>query len=124
MSKRILVVDESRTIRTLLRIYFGNAGHQVLLCSTSQEALRVLAGLQEAPDMIFIAIDYEKEAYKVIQYVKEHATYAHTGLVALVLQEEKTGIQLALSWSNVGYLVKPFAIQDVVALVSAPLEHA
>jgi CheY-like chemotaxis protein len=124
MSKRILVIDQSRTIQTLLRIYFGNAGHHVLVCATSQEALRVLAGLHDAPDMIFLAIDYEKEAYKVIAYVKEHEFHIHTSIIAMVLQEEKTEIQRALSGSTVRYLVKPFAIQDAVTLVSAPLEHA
>jgi DNA-binding response OmpR family regulator len=124
MNKRILVVDRSRTLQTLFSIYFRNAGHQVLVCPTAQEALRVLAGLQDVPDMIFLTIDYEKEAYKVIQYTKEHVRYAHTSLVALVLEEEKTGIERALRGSNVRYLVKPIAIQEAVALVSVPLEHA
>ena len=119
--KRILVVDQSRTIQIMLRTYFGNAGHQVITCSTLQEAFRVFTGLRDAPDTIFLAIDHEKEAYKVIAYVKEHGAYTHTCIVALVLQEEKAGIQRTLGESNVRYLVKPFHIQEALALVSAPL---
>ena len=118
-SRRILVVEPSRTIQILLRTCFENAGHQVITRKTPQEALRLLAGLQAAPDPIFLAIDYEKTAYQVIQYVQAHAQYAHTGLVALVLQEEQADIQRALKGSNVRYLVKPFLIQDALALVSA-----
>jgi CheY-like chemotaxis protein len=118
MSKHILVVDESRTIQILLSTHFGNAGHQVIMSTTIQGALNVLAGLRDAPDLIFLAIDYEKTAYQVIQYVKEHATCAHTHLVAMVLQEEKAGIQQTLNGLNVSYLVKPFLIQDALTLVA------
>jgi DNA-binding response OmpR family regulator len=65
----------------------------------------------------------KQDDYKVIQYMKEQTTYAHMGLVALVLEEEKTGIERTVGVSNVRYLVKPFAIQEAVALVSASLEH-
>ncbi|MBV9230071.1 MAG: hypothetical protein JOZ18_12215 [Chloroflexi bacterium] len=121
MSKRILVVDRSRTIQILLYNYFCNAGHQVIIRSSPQEALHVLAGLYDAPDMIFLAIDYEKTAYQVIQYVRTHTQYAHTGLVALVLEEEKAAIQRTLKQPNIHYLVKPFHIQDALALVSTSI---
>jgi len=117
-SKRIFVVDQSRTIQILLRTYFGNAGHSVLTCSTSQEAVKILAGIRSAPDMLFLAIDHAKEAYKVITFMKEHGTYAHTSLVAMVLAEEKAAIQRTLGTSNVHYLIKPFHIQQAVALVN------
>ncbi|MBV9227934.1 MAG: response regulator [Chloroflexi bacterium] len=119
MSKRILVVDPSRTIQTLLSTYFRNAGHQVLTRSTPQDALQVLATLTDAPDLIFLAIDYQKTAYQVIQYVQAHTQYAHTMCVAMVLQEEKADIQRTLKGLNVRYLVKPFPIQDALALVAA-----
>jgi CheY-like chemotaxis protein len=123
VSKRIVVIDRSRIIQVLLSTYFRNAGHQVITCST-QNALELFAGLRDAPDIIFLAIDFEKKAYKVTQYAKEHGKYAHTCFIAMVLQEEKKDIQLALSGSNVRYLVKPFHIQDALALVSAPLPGA
>ena len=117
-SRRILVVDPSRTIQILLRTYFGNAGHQVITCSAPREAIRILTGLRDAPDLIFLAIDHEKEAYKVITSVKEQRAYAHTSLVAMVLAEEKAAIERTLGTSNVHYLVKPFHIQEALALVN------
>ena len=117
-SRRILVVDPSRTIQILLRTYFGNAGHQVITCSTPQEAIRILTGLRDAPDLIFLAIDHEKEAYRIITYVKESGAHTYTSLVAMVLQEEKTAIQRTLGTSNIHYLLKPFHIQQALALVN------
>src|SRR5438046_10617013 len=124
MSKRILVVDQSRIIQTLLSTCFGNAGHQVIARSTPGEALRVLAGLRDAPDIVLLAIDQKQEAYKVVEYMKVRGAYAHTRLVALVLQEEKASIQRMLNGTHVSYLVKPFHIQDALVLVSASVPGA
>lgn len=124
MSKRILVVDPSMTIQAVLSTCFDNAGHRVITCSTIQEALNTLASLYYAPDMIFLAMDREKEAYKVIAYIKEHEAYAITCIVGMGKQEEQAGLQRTLSASRMSYLVKPFHMQDVMALVSAPIPGA
>jgi CheY-like chemotaxis protein len=63
VGKRILVLDRSRTIQIVLAHAFRNAGHHVIMCMKPQEALAVLADLNEAPDVLFLEIDYEKEAY-------------------------------------------------------------
>lgn len=120
-SKRILVVDSSSVIQILLRNYLGNAGHHVLTRSTPQEALTVLGGLRDPPDLIFLTIDQAKEAYHVVAYVKEHEAYQQTRLVAMVLEEEKAGIQRTLSGSPIHYLVKPVHVQEALVLVSASI---
>ncbi len=101
MSKRIVVIDRSRTIQILLSNCLRKAGHQVLTRATTQEALQLLAGLPGAPDLIFLGIDYERTAYQAIQYVKEHEAYAHTRCIAMVLEEEKADIQRTLKEPNV-----------------------
>ena len=120
LRKRILVVERSRTIQTLLSIYFRNAGHQVITCTTPQEALRTLAGLRDVPDSIFLAVHaQEQDDYTVIQYVHERAAYAHTMLVVLLVQEDEQQVQQRVSNKHVHYLIKPFRIQDALALVAA-----
>ncbi len=121
VSKRILVVERSRTIQTLLLIYFRGSGHQVLVCSTPQEAMRVLTGLRDAPDSIFLAVHaHEQDDYRLIHYVKAQAAYVDVSLVALVLQEDMAQIQRRLRDIQVSYLGKPFRVQDALALVSLP----
>lgn len=121
MSKRILVVERSRTLQTLLSIYFRSAGHQVLVCSTPQEALRVLANLRDAPYSIFLAVHaHEQDDYRLIHYVKAQTVYARASLVALVLQEDLAQVQRRVRDAQVSYLVKPFRVQDALALVSVP----
>ena len=118
MSKRILVVDQSRTIQTLLSTYFKNGGHQVITRSTPQEAFQVLAALPDAPDLIFLAVHVrEKEAYQVIRHVKGWATYGNTGVVVMVSQEDRAHVERTLGQTTVHYLLKPFHIQQALALV-------
>lgn len=57
----------------------------------------------------------------MIQYVKAQATYAGVSLVALVLQEDLAQVQRRLSDMQVSYLVKPFRVQDALALVPLPV---
>lgn len=97
------------------------AGHLVLTYNTPQEALQALAEMQDVPDTIFLFLGYEKSAFDLIKYVKSSTKYAQTQMVAMVLQEEKTGIQRMLNEVQVSYLVKPFQVQEALALVSAPL---
>ena len=118
MSKRILIIDQSRTIQTLLSTYFKNGGHQVIAQSTPQQALQVLETLRDAPDMIFLALHIdEKAAYQVIRYVKGWATYDHTELVVMVSQEDKPHIERTLTHITIHYLVKPFHIRQALAFV-------
>jgi DNA-binding response OmpR family regulator len=120
MSKHIVVIDQSRTIQILLYTCFRNAGHLVLTYSTPQEALHAFAVIQDVPDIIFLFLGYEQSVYDLVAYVKSQTTYARTQLVAMVLQEEKASIQRTLQGTNVHYLIKPFQIQQALALVSVP----
>ncbi|MGH2497293.1 MAG: hypothetical protein ACRDIV_21545 [Ktedonobacteraceae bacterium] len=122
MSQRILVVERSRTIQTLLSIYFRSADHQVIVCGTPQEALLVLAVLHDVPDYLFLAVHaHEQDDYRLIQYVTAQAAYACTRLVALVLQEDMAQVKQRVKDMQVSYLVKPFRVQDALALVSVPV---
>ena len=118
--KRIVVIDESRTIQIILYTCLRNGGHLVHAYGRPQEALHALSVIQDfVPDIIFIFMGYEQGAYDFIRYVKSQTAYARTQFVAMVLQEERARIERTLSQSRVSYLVKPFQVQEVLALVSA-----
>jgi DNA-binding response OmpR family regulator len=119
MSKRVLVIDSSRVIRTLLQIHLQQAGHGVLVCSSSQEGLWLLRSVQEAPDLLFLAVHPAvKEDYEVIRSVSKSA---QTRLIVMALQEDQAHIQRHLRETTFTYLLKPFRIEEALALVSAPL---
>ena len=119
MSKRVLVIDSSRVIRTLLQIHLQQAGHGVLVCSTSQEGLWVLRSVQEAPDLLFLAVHPAlKEDYEVIRSVSKSA---QTCLIVMALQEDQAHIQRYLRETPVTYLLKPFRVEEALSLVAENL---
>src|SRR5216684_422923 len=125
MSRSILVIDSSRVIRTLLQIHLQQAGHHVLVYSSSQEALQAPGVFQDAPDLVFLAVHPAlKEDFEVIRSIKAQAKYSFSELVVMVLQEDQAQVQRTLREANVSYLLKPFRIQDAISLVSAPLPGA
>src|SRR5579859_4459146 len=126
MGKRILVIDRSRTVQIVLSHSFSNDGHHVL-CATMHKAVEVVLGLDALPHLIFLEIDNQKEAYKVIAAVQKR-TDARPGFVAMVLQEGKSDIEREIAQkftaTRIHYLVKPFPIQDALAFVSASIPGA
>lgn len=118
-SRRVLVIERSRTIQTLLAIYLRNAGHQVLVCSTPQEGLQLLADLRQAPECVVVAVHApEQDDYRFVHVIKGQALYAGVHVVAMVLQEDMAEVQRRLQEVRVSYLRKPFRVQDAIALVS------
>lgn len=125
MRKRILAIDQSSTIQVLLATFLEMEGHQVITCSTAREAVAILSGLQQLPDVIILSIDYHKEAYRVFEYTQAHERYSGIRFVAMVLPAELDSIQRTLQGREVSYVHKPFHIQDVLASVSSvPLSQA
>ncbi len=121
MSRSVVVIDQSRVIRTLLQIHLQQAGHHVLVYPGSHEALQALEVFQDAPDLIFLAVHPTlKEDVEVIRSVKAQTKYAFTRLIVMALQEDQAQVQRLLRETDVSYLLKPFHIQDALSLVSAP----
>ncbi len=119
MSRRVLVIDTSRVIRTLLQIHLQQAGHGVLVCSGPQEALQLLRTMPEAPDLVFLAVHPSlKEDYEVVRSVSKSA---HTQLIVMALPEDQAHIDRHLRETPLTYLLKPFHIQEALSLVVAPL---
>jgi DNA-binding response OmpR family regulator len=118
----VLVIDSSRVIRTLLQIHLQQAGHEVLVCPSSQEGLWVFRNVQEAPDLVFLAVHPAlKEDYEVVRSISKSA---QTRLIVMALPEDQAHIQRHLREITLTYLLKPFHIQEALALVAASLHGA
>lgn len=126
MSKRVLVIEPSSTIRTLLEIYLQQDGHMVAIFASNGEARDALAHPQfrlYPPDIIFVAINaLQLESYRFIEELKQQFFDTSTRIIAMVAQEERKQQQLhyLLQEGKLIALLKPFRIQDARALVSTP----
>ena len=121
MGKHILVIEPSHTIRKILQVHFQLVGHSVRTFATYALANEALPFFQhEPPHLAFVALHSSlPESCSLLKRTQTH--YPNAALVALVLYEERTHstIQTTLQQTRALALVKPFRIQDALALLTA-----
>lgn len=120
MSKRILVIDSTRVIRLLLHLHLAQAGHQVIAVEDARKGWETLQALQqEVPEIIFLGVHVPgEEDLRVLHSIVAHAWLARTTVIVVVSREDSARVQRALVGRPIQYLVKPFRIQDALALAS------
>jgi two-component system chemotaxis response regulator CheY len=113
MSKLILTVDDSRTMRDMLRMALTEAGFQVLQAEDGVHGLEVLAG--ETPDVIVTDINMPRlDGYGFIEGVR--ADPVHRAIPILVLSTESSQEKKvrARDAGATGWIVKPFNPEKLV----------
>jgi DNA-binding response OmpR family regulator len=121
MSKRILVIEPSRTIRVLLAITLHNAGHHVAAFADTAAAFAFLSQGQvhrEPPDMAFVALHASaKESYKVIATLIWH--YPHLLMIVILRPSDGQTEQQRVQAIGARYLTRPFTVQDILACTTS-----
>jgi CheY-like chemotaxis protein len=123
MGKRLLVIEPSLTIRTLLDIYLRRNGNQLTIFADYDEALQALAlpFLQaQPPHLVLMRLrPSQQESHQVIEYLRQRPYYAHTKIVGLVAQEDEGHRQFErlIREAQVVTLINPFHIQHLMELV-------
>lgn len=117
---RILVVDDSRTIRTLVRRILIEANYEVLLASDGLEAIQLVASQQ--PDLIVLDIQMpEMDGYTVCDEILTLANNANS-LPIVFLTKERANHLSALGKELGAYLQKPICkpllLQTIASLLA------
>src|SRR5690348_15025270 len=126
MSKSVFVVEPSRTIRTLLDIYFQREGHQVTIMASYTEARYALSLSQfktYSPEVVFLALHASHpESYRLLEDVRWRYARTFTRIVGMVVQDERNHHKVRSLAQDEGIvlLLKPFRVQDALALVATP----
>ena len=124
MNRRVLVIEPSRTIRTLLEIYLQRNGHQAVIFASYAEAGYALTLPQfraYSPEVVFIAIHASQpESHRLIEELKQRYAHTFTRIVVMVTQEgsDHQQVRRLAEDKQMILLLKPFRIQDALALVS------
>jgi twitching motility two-component system response regulator PilG len=124
---RIMVIDDSPTIRTILKVGLHRAGFEVECYEDGVEALRSLkdSERQILPDLIILDVMLPKcDGYEVVRRLK--SCPALSGIVVVMLSGRE-GMLDRLKGRLAGakvYLTKPFRIDEIVMVVRKQLEIA
>jgi two-component system chemotaxis response regulator CheY len=121
MSMKILTVDDSRTMRDMLRLALGGAGFTVVQAVDGQDGLKVLP--QQPVDVIITDINMPKlDGYGVIRAVRADPTYDDTPILVLSTEAEQGSKDIANEAGANGWIVKPFDPEGLVKLINTVCE--
>jgi two-component system chemotaxis response regulator CheY len=116
MSKRILTIDDSKTMRDMLMLTLVEAGFDVIQAVDGQDGLDVLVGKQV--DVIITDINMPRmDGYEVIRNLRRDPAHKSTPILVLTTESEADKKNLAREAGATGWMVKPFDPERLVATV-------
>jgi twitching motility two-component system response regulator PilG len=120
---KVMVIDDSNTIRRSAEIFLKSSGCQVILAEDGFDALAKISN--EHPDLIFVDIMMPKlDGYQTCSLIKRNARYKTTPVIML---SSKDGLFDRARGRMVGsdqYLTKPFTQDTLLEAVQTYAAHA
>jgi CheY-like chemotaxis protein len=116
MPKRILTIDDSKTMRDMLRVTLTDAGFDVLQGIDGQNGLDVLG--QQRVDAVITDINMPiMDGYEVIRQLRRSPMHKTTPILVLTTESDAEKKKLARDAGATGWMVKPFDPERLIATV-------
>jgi twitching motility two-component system response regulator PilG len=117
---RILVVDDSATIRRSAETMLANEGYKVFTAENGFEALSKITRHQ--PDLIFVDIMMPRlDGYQTCAIIKNNAEFRNTPVVMLTSKDGLFDMARGRVVGSDQYLTKPFTREELLGAVK---QHA
>lgn len=123
MSKLVMVIDDSITVRKIIETCLGRQGFQVLGFPDGVEAMRwLMEPTSHVPDLVLLDIGLPKmDGYEVARRLKIKPQFNNTVIVML---SRRDGMIDRLKGRLAGakdYITKPFKTQDIISITESYL---
>ncbi len=119
--KKILVVEDSSTIRKVISVTLGQTGYEIIEAGDGLEALSKLN--ESSPDLILLDIILPKmDGYKILSIIKENPDFCD---IPVIMLTSKDGILNKVKGKMAGsaaYLTKPFDPAQLVETIERHLK--
>jgi two-component system chemotaxis response regulator CheY len=117
----VMVIDDSRAMRLILRRITGQLGFEVTEAGNGREALDLLAAAENPPELALVDWNMpEMNGLEFVLAVRADPRYRAMTLMMVTTEGEQTQIVRALAAGAHEYVIKPFtpdAIVDKLALL-------
>jgi len=115
---KVMVIDDSSTIRRTAQILLGEAGCDVVTASDGFEALAKI--VEQAPDVIFVDVLMPRlDGYQTCAVIKHNSTFKNTPVILL---SSRDGLFDKARGKVVGadqFLTKPFSRDELLDAIKA-----
>ena len=119
MTKKILVVDDKKEMRQLLKQYLTQEGFEIVLAENGQKALFIAR--QEKPDLILL--DLMMPEMGGYEFMRLYSREADTPTIILTAKLEENDKVLGLELGADDYITKPFSMRELTARIRAVLRR-
>jgi two-component system chemotaxis response regulator CheY len=107
VTKTVLTVDDSRTMRDMLHLALSEAGYRVVQAVDGVNGLEVLEG--ETPDVIVTDINMPRmDGFTFIEGVRRNAVHRAIPILVLTTESDAAKKARAREAGATGWIVKPF----------------
>ncbi|MCA9926400.1 MAG: response regulator transcription factor [Anaerolineales bacterium] len=119
MAQKILVVDDERELRTLVKSYLEQEGFQVITAVDGREALIMCR--YEKPDLILL--DLMMPEMGGYDFLRHYNKEGDAPIIVLTARLEENDKVLGLELGADDYVTKPFSMRELTARVRAVLRR-
>jgi DNA-binding response OmpR family regulator len=116
----VYFIDDSATMREVIKIAFRKENIQVITCADAASAIAQFGEI--APDAVITdVIMPDKDGYEVCQFVKQHDRFGRTPVILMSGVVNRTVAEKATAVKADELMRKPFQPRDLIARVKALL---
>jgi twitching motility two-component system response regulator PilG len=120
---KVMVIDDSNTIRRSAEIFLAQAGCQVVLAEDGFDALSKIA--DHAPDLIFVDIMMPRlDGYQTCALIKKNARLKSTPVIMLSSKDGLFDRARGRLAGSDEYLTKPFTKESLLRSVASHTRQA
>ena len=112
--KKILSIDDSATMRMMLRKTVEELGYEFLEASEGNKGLQVLSN--QAENIYLILLDWNMpgmNGLEFLQKVKTNIQYQSIPIIMVTTEAEKENVIKALQYGVKNYILKPFTNEEL-----------
>ena len=120
MSKTIMTVDDSSSIRQMVRFTLSEAGYQVIEAIHGQDAL---GKIDNRPDMIITDLNMPfMDGIELIKQVRQMPNCRFIPIIMLTTESQNEKKMEGKAAGATGWIVKPFRPDQLLAVVKKVLK--
>ena len=117
MAKKILAVDDSKTMRDMVSFTLKGAGYEIVEAEDGKAALAVLNGVKV--DAIITDLNMPNmNGFELIRALRANPTYKFTPILMLTTESQEEKKEQGKAAGAKAWMVKPFAPTQLVNAVS------
>lgn len=119
MSKKILVVDDEKSIVDILKLNLQNEGYTVYEAYDGEEAVMKASAIE--PDLILLDVMLPKlDGFSVCKKIRETSSVP---ILMITAREEEVDKVLGLELGADDYITKPFSVRELLARIKANMRR-